>query len=84
MSRDRPSVDIRPSALRHGVHEADIRHALAHPMSIEVEDDGVFVIVGSRRDGHPLEMCLRYDAASDTERVFHAMQARPNRMRKSP
>lgn len=43
------SLIIAESAYKHGVSEADIRHAYAHPIRVFDLDDGFTMIIGSNQ-----------------------------------
>ena len=59
-------------AHKHGVTDADIRHAIEHAIRVHAMD-GYLLLVGPRRDGQLLK--IGYNPAAD--RVFHAMPVRP-------
>jgi hypothetical protein len=73
-------VKIRNSARRHGIADADIRHAIDHalaagPVETNVESiDGVLYI-GPDRDGGMLEV-ITVEDTDDGEVAIHAMKLR--------
>lgn len=72
-------MEIKSSARKHGIADADIRHAIRHPRVYrEVERDGdpQILIIGPAEDGRFLEIVV-VPAASPT-RVIHADNLRPN------
>ena len=81
-------MEIGPSALKHGVPEADIVHVVEHPLAI-------FPITGSRGDEAEMYVGLNLDATSvleilvipgesDEALVIHADTARAAYLRKLP
>jgi uncharacterized DUF497 family protein len=71
-------VEIRPSARKHGISDADIRHAIRHPRVYrEVERDGdpQILIIGPAHDGRFLEIVIV--PADGPTRVIHADNLRP-------
>jgi hypothetical protein len=64
------------AALKHGVSEGDIQHAIKHPRRVIVRDDGSFLYLGAGRNAELLEVItvLRSD---ETELAIHAMKIRP-------
>ena len=72
-------MQIKSSARKHGIADADIRHAIRHPRVYrEVERDGdpQILIIGPAEDGRFLEIVV-VPAVSPT-RVIHADNLRPN------
>lgn len=78
MLYDNPHVEIARSARRHGVHEADIRHAVAHVLVLVEIDDGnrapKVLAIGPSRSGNPLELVAIEGPSSWL--VIHAMRLR--------
>ncbi|WP_235945952.1 hypothetical protein [Metallococcus carri] len=64
-------MEITESARRHGVRDADIRHAVRHLLRQWPMDDGFTMIVGPAQDGQLLEIGVN---ANDV--IIHAMRAR--------
>lgn len=64
------TVEIKVSARRHGVADADIRHAVRNPMR-QWPMDGYVIVVGPNRTGALLEVGINAD-----DQIFHAMPAR--------
>lgn len=71
-------VVIDESARKHGVDDADILHAIRHPLRyIEQEYDGELrrLVIGADRAGRPLEIVVV--PADEPQRVIHADWLRP-------
>jgi hypothetical protein len=70
-------VIFKPTAFRHGVSEADIRHALDRPRYDHVMPDEADknLLIGFDRNGNPLEVLYNV-LDEDTINVFHAMKCR--------
>jgi hypothetical protein len=73
-------VQIHRSARRHGIRDADIRHAVDHPVvvvDLDAESDPPKVLaIGPDRAGNLLEVIL-LDLAADELLAIHAMPLRP-------
>ncbi len=68
-------AEIVPSARKHGVTDADIRHALRHYwISRSVGDPDVVMYVGPSRAAHFLEISVLYK--HNRRVIIHAMAAR--------
>ncbi|HUZ55702.1 MAG TPA: hypothetical protein VMU94_24630 [Streptosporangiaceae bacterium] len=67
--------DIAPSARKHGIDDADMRHALRNPILVTELDDDLTMFTGPARDGTPLEVGVL--DSSDGPVIVHAMRARP-------
>jgi len=65
---------ISASALRHGVLDADLLHAYAHPIRVFQMDD-LTMIIGSTRTGALIEVGVVSTESCDV--IVHAMLARP-------
>ncbi len=65
---------IARSALKHGVSEEDITHALDHALHFHELENGLTMVVGPGRNGAFLEVGLSLRA--DRAMVVHAMRAR--------
>lgn len=76
-------MKVNDSALRHGIHEIDILHAIEHPVYLSEPDDDVpakQVILGFDTRGRLLELAvLTFD--SGNQLVIHAMKARRKYLR---
>ena len=73
-------VIILESALRHGVLEDDMLHAVRHCVAMIRQEDGSDVFVGPARPGHPLlevSVTVWYGAIA----INHAMPARRKYLR---
>ena len=70
-------IVCKPSAYKHGVSEADIRHAYKTRVYEAVLDGfpDKYALIGFDTKGNPLEI-LYNPADSDTITVFHAMKVR--------
>ena len=68
-------VDLYDSARKHGVDDADIRHAVEHAVVVADDDDGKVLYLGPDRAGNMLEV-VSARRADDTEIVIHAMRMR--------
>jgi uncharacterized DUF497 family protein len=71
-------VEIRPSARKHGIDDADIEHAWRNALRlIEYEYDGEerLLVIGPDRYGRMLEL-VAVPAAEPT-RIIHADRLRP-------
>jgi len=49
-------LEIHPAARKHGVANADIEHAVSHPMSIDDHDDHIRLYLGAARNAELLEV----------------------------
>jgi hypothetical protein len=69
------SVEIHPSARKHGIADEDIEHAAEHAMTIENQDDDTRLYLGPARSAALLEVVtIRRDDGS--ELAIHAMPMR--------
>lgn len=77
------TVEIHPSARRHGIADEDIEHATAHAMTIEDQDDDTRLYLGPARSTDLLEVVtlVRDDGP---ELAIHAMRMRPKYQRLLP
>jgi hypothetical protein len=70
-------MEILPSALRHGVAEDDIQHALQHALAVDEvgEDPYRYLVLGPDRAGNLLELVVldRWQGPA----AIHAMRMRP-------
>jgi len=70
-------VEFNPSAFRHGITEAAIRHAIINVVYNDVWDDDAYkyLLLGFDHHGNPLE--VMYNIIDEqTINVFHAMKCR--------
>jgi hypothetical protein len=71
-------VEIRRSARKHGVADADLRHAVAHALrDLEVSDEPPWRVLylGPDRAGNLLEVVV-IERDDGTELAIHAMKMR--------
>jgi hypothetical protein len=70
-------VEYVPSAFKHNINEADIRHAMLTPFYNDILDDyeGKYLLLGFDRSTNLLEIMYNY-INEQTVRVFHAMRCR--------
>lgn len=71
---------IHPAARKHGIAEADIRHAVTHAMKIENSEDWTRLYVGPARDATLLEV-ITVIRNRRAELAIHAMKMRPESRR---
>jgi len=64
-------MEIHSEARKHGIADADIEHAIEHPMSLEPQDDARLLYLGPGRNGALLEVVK----VVGPELVIHAMKA---------
>ena len=73
-------VEIHRSARRHGIRDADILHAVDHPVvvvDLDAESDPPkFLAIGPDRAGHLLEVIM-LELADGELLAIHAMPLRP-------
>jgi hypothetical protein len=74
------AVRIYASALKHGIHEEDILHALDNSIRIFDLDDSFFMTVGPARDATLLEVGIT--RSGDPSTVVHAMRVRAKFLRR--
>jgi hypothetical protein len=72
---------ILEHARKHGVADEDIKHALRFSLVVHLEDD-VEMRIGPGRTGNLLEVGVRWRQGQMT--VFHAMEARPKNLPRTP
>jgi len=63
---------IRASARKHGVSDADIRHAIRNWIRVADEDDDVVLYLGPDRAARLIEVGVRTD--EDGVRIVHALR----------
>jgi hypothetical protein len=73
--RVRRMLEVYPSAFKHGIAEADIKHVLKHPIRIMDQDDGSLLYLGAAADGGLTEV-VTYPRPDGSELVVHAMKMR--------
>ena len=76
-------VPILDSARRHGISDADIRHAYRNEIAAFQLDNGSEMIIGADHTGRYLEIALGYSEDDEAEAIFHAMPARDKYLRRS-
>ena len=72
-------MEIRASARKHGITDAQIRHALDHAMRLveyEYEGEERLLVIGD--DGHGTLLELVLVPVGDPARVIHADRLRPS------
>ena len=70
-------IECTKSAFKHGVCEADIHHAILHPIYDEIQDsdDDIHLLLGFDHSMNLLE--IAYNIINEkTFKVFHAMKCR--------
>lgn len=76
-------MEIHESALKHGIAEEDIQHAVSNAVAIDDRDDETRLYLGAARNGNLLEIVsLRRD--DGTELAIHAMMMRTSYRRLLP
>jgi uncharacterized DUF497 family protein len=71
-------VEIRPSARKHGIHDADIDHAWRNATRLveyEYEGEERLLVIGPDRHGRMLELVAV--PAGDPTSIIHADRLRP-------
>ena len=71
-------MEIRQSARRHGIEDADIQHAWANAMRLieyDYEGEDRLLVIGPDRQGRMLELVAV--PAEQPARVIHADRLRP-------
>jgi len=71
-------VEIRPSARRHGIDDADIQHAWVNAVRLveyDYEGEDRLLVIGPDRHGRMLELVAV--PADQPARVIHADRLRP-------
>ena len=69
-------MDVRLSALKHGVLIEDIEHAVRNAMVIEDLEDDLRLYLGPSQSGMLLEVIALMRTENQTELVIHAMPMR--------
>lgn len=70
---------IAESARKHGVSDADIRHAYAHPLRIFDLEEGLAMVIGANQAAVVLEIGVV--SGDSAPIVVHAMRARAKFLR---
>jgi uncharacterized DUF497 family protein len=72
-----PVIEFNRAAFKHGVTEANIRHALWHPVHEQLLESYVnkWLIIGYDTGGNLIEIAYNI-IDNDTVNVFHAMPCR--------
>lgn len=72
-------MEFRRSAFKHGIAEADIVHAVSHPLAIhtidDTDDEPKVLTIGPALDTSLVEVIGTIDAGGELT-VFHAMRLR--------
>ncbi len=68
---------IVASALKHGIAETAILHAVEHYLRVYDDQGEVAILIGPDPSGIILEIGVVIDDDGDDPRVIHAMKARP-------
>ncbi|MGH3577415.1 MAG: hypothetical protein ACRDU0_07650 [Mycobacterium sp.] len=71
-------MEIAERARRHGIADADMRHAVRHPIFF-YEEDPIVMVVGAATDGRLLEVGVL--DTRDGPLIVHAMSARNKYLR---
>jgi hypothetical protein len=77
------SVEVHPSARKHGVDDEDIRHAIENAMSADEQDDDTRLYLGPARNAELLEV-VTISRDDGSELVIHAMKMRAKYRRLLP
>lgn len=72
-------MEIRESARKHHIADADIRHALRNRLLTARQDNRRNIVLGTARDGQILELVILFPRTNPA--VIHAMKARPKFLR---
>lgn len=71
-------MKITDSARKHGVADADIRHAVCHPLHLLTRDNDWLLVIAPARAGRLLEIVvLDADDDDDEPVAVHATELRP-------
>lgn len=76
-------MEIHSAALKHGIAEADIQHAVEHAMTIDNQDDDARLYLGPARDAAFLEI-VTIGRDDGSEIAIHAMNMRAKYRRLLP
>jgi GNAT superfamily N-acetyltransferase len=77
------SVEVHPSARKHGIADEDIEHAAEHAMTIEDQDDDTRLYLGPARSAALLEV-VTIRRSDRSELAIHAMPMRAKYQRLLP
>jgi hypothetical protein len=67
---------IHSSARKHGVSDADIRHAIRHVMSFDDQEEHLRLYLGPARNADLIEI-VTVARTHQAEMAIHAMRMRP-------
>lgn len=67
---------IHSAARKHGISDADIKHAVKHAMTTEESEDWTRLYIGPARNAALLEV-ITVTRGGRTEMAIHAMRMRP-------
>lgn len=67
---------VHSGALKHGVFEEDIKHAIRHPMRVIPGDDNTRLYLGPGKNAELLEV-ITIPQPDGSELAVHAMKMRP-------
>lgn len=70
---------VAESARKHGVSDADMRHAYAHPLRVFELDDGFTMVIGPNRAAILYEIGVVDGVTAPV--IVHAMEAREKFLR---
>lgn len=68
-------MEITDSARKHGVEDADMRHAVRYPLADLAQGDDTLLLLGPDRAGRLLEVVV-VGLDSDDPAIIHAMPMR--------
>ncbi|HEX5929866.1 MAG TPA: hypothetical protein VFY48_10780 [Solirubrobacterales bacterium] len=68
-------LKVHPSARKHGLADADIKHAVEHAMSIDDQEDDLRLYLGPGRNAALLEV-VTVARSGRNEMAIHAMTMR--------
>ena len=69
-------MEVHPSARKHRIADEDIKHAMAHAMAIDDQDNDTRLYLGPARSAGLLEI-VTIVRADESELAIHAMKMRP-------
>lgn len=76
-------MEIHSAALKHGIAEEDIEHAVEHAMTIDNQDDDTRLYLGPARNAALVEV-VTVVRAEGSELAIHAMPMRAKYQRLLP
>lgn len=74
-------IRIHAAARKHGISDADIRHAVKHAMTIDDLEDLTYLYLGPGRNGELLEV-VTVMRGKRPGMAIHAMKIRPKYQRR--